>query len=100
MLAIAVNRFPTQLQTHPGGELFMCRLEVDGIDTQCRLCVSPADRERWPGHAPEKLIEESLRFLAARVPLTSLLGCFDLTLLATQFPEYLPHMAQRFGDNR
>ena len=40
------------------------------------------------GVPPERVIEESFRFLLEREPNTSILGRFDLPVIARYFPEY------------
>jgi hypothetical protein len=45
--------------------------------------------------APERVLEESFRFLLEREPNTSILSRFDLPVIARYFPEYERDIARR-----
>ena len=45
---------------------------------------------------PEELVEESLEFLLAREPNTSILSEFDLAVISRYFPEYVQEMKREF----
>jgi len=85
------------------------------------ISVSPVDNQRWrvevgdrattthdvgipegyleklgiSGVAPERIIEESFRFLLERESNTSILGRFDLPVIARYFPEYEKQIGSR-----
>jgi len=49
-------------------------------------------------HTPERCLEAAFRFLLDREPKESILGRFDLTVIARYFPEFereLPHYLER-----
>lgn len=74
----------------PGG--WTCRVTVAGprAATTHVVSVSAADLARLaPGTAdPEDLVRRSFAFLLAREPKESILGRFDLMVIARYFPEY------------
>jgi hypothetical protein len=47
--------------------------------------------------APERVIEESFRFLLEREPNTSILVSFELSVIASYFPEYEKEIARRLA---
>jgi len=47
--------------------------------------------------APERVIEESFRFLLEREPNTSILRSFSLPVIASYFPEYEKEIARRLA---
>ena len=59
-------------------------------ETRHKVSLSRSDYERLAGGkaSPEALVEESFRFLLEREPKESILGSFDLTVIARYFPEY------------
>jgi hypothetical protein len=74
----------------PGG--WTCRVDVgdSGAPTTHVVNVSAADLARLaPGAAdPADLVSRSFTFLLAREPRESILGRFDLMVIARYFPEY------------
>lgn len=59
------------------------------------VAAEPGDIEHFGGGAPaEQLIEASFRFLLDREPKESILGRFDLPVIARYFPDY----PTRIGD--
>jgi hypothetical protein len=59
-------------------------------ETRHKVTLSRSDYERLAGGkaSAEALVEESFRFLLEREPKESILGSFDLTVIARYFPEY------------
>jgi len=47
--------------------------------------------------APERVLEESFRFLLEREPNTSILASFALPVIARYFPDYERDIARRLG---
>lgn len=47
--------------------------------------------------APERVIEESFRFLLEREPNTSILASFELPVIARYFPEYEKEIRRRLA---
>jgi hypothetical protein len=68
----------------------------DTVTTHHRVNVSEEDVERFSGGASvEDLLKESFSFLLEREPNTSILGAFDLPVIATYFPEYETEIQRR-----
>src|SRR5438093_13438423 len=68
------------------------------VMTHHRVRVTKADMDRLSeGRSPEKLLEESFRFLLERESNTSILGSFDLPLIGRYFPEYEREIRIRLG---
>lgn len=62
--------------------------------TTHEVTVAQADAGRLaPGEPPERLVEASFRFLLDREPKESILGRFELTVIARYFPEYPDRIA-------
>ncbi len=59
-------------------------------ETRHQVTMSRKTCERLTGgkHAPERLIEAAFFFLLDREPKESILGRFDVTLIARYFPEF------------
>ena len=59
-------------------------------ETRHQVTMSRETCERLTGgkHAPERLIEAAFRFLLDREPKESILGRFDVTIIARYFPEF------------
>lgn len=68
-----------------------------GTRTVHRVRMSQADHARYgvPGVTPERLLEESFRFLLEREPATSILSRFDLSVIERYFPEYSEEIRRR-----
>ena len=81
-----------------GGWRFDVRVAGGGSESRHDVTLSRADRDRIAGSAdPEHLVRESFAFLLEREPKESILGSFDLTVIARYFPEYERAMAECFG---
>ncbi len=80
------------------GWRFDVRVADGGSESQHEVTLSRADRDRIASGAdPEQLVRESFAFLLEREPKESIMGSFDLTVIARYFPEYERAMAGRFG---
>jgi len=83
-----------------GGWLFrVIIIGGDGSSTEHQVTLKEADYRRLTGGRvrPERLIEESFRFLLEREPKESILSRFDLTVISRYFPEYEGKIGQRLG---
>ena len=89
--AINVQRRPApRISVQAIGE-HRFRVTVQGRTTTTHtVTVSPAYYEKLTGKrvAPEILVEQSFTFLLQRESNTSILGAFDLPVIARYFPEY------------
>jgi len=80
------------------GWRFDVRVSDGGSESRHEVTLSRADRGRIASGAdPEQLVRESFAFLLEREPKESIMGSFDLTVIARYFPEYERAMAERFG---
>jgi len=70
--------------------------DVDGSATEHDVTLSAADHERLGGGYPdpERFIKACFGFLLAREPKGSILGSFDLSQIATYFPEFDTEIAR------
>ncbi len=69
-----------------------------GSESRHEVTPSRADRDRIASGAdPEQLVRESFAFLLEREPKESIMGSFDLTVIARYFPEFERAMAESFG---
>jgi hypothetical protein len=59
-------------------------------ETRHHVTMTQATCERLAGgkHAPERCVEAAFRFLLDREPKESILGRFDVTVIARYFPEF------------
>lgn len=76
------------------------RVEVHGASRTAHEVTIPAGYLETLGlarAAPERVLEESFRFLLAREPNTSILASFALPDIARYFPEYESDIARRLG---
>ena len=75
------------------------RVEVSdgGTRTVHDVTASDADVERYGGDDPERLIEQSFRFLLEREPKESILRSFELPVIERYFPEYPQEIRRRLG---
>ncbi|MGH8019015.1 MAG: hypothetical protein ACREIA_12115 [Opitutaceae bacterium] len=74
------------------------QVEVRSEKTTTHTVTIPAGfRERLDlgGIAPERLLEESFRFLLEREPNTSILSTFGLPLIGSYFPDYETEIVRR-----
>ena len=85
--------------TVEGGWLFQVSVvEADGSTSEHQVTLKERDyrrliagAEKGKGGAPpspERLVEESFRFLLEREPKEAILGRFDLMVISRYFPEY------------
>ena len=73
---------------HSAGEEWVVTVQGTVMTHHC-VRVTKADLDRFSeGRSPEKLLEESFRFLLERESNTSILGSFDLPVIGRYFPEY------------
>ena len=80
------------------GWRFDVRVADGGSESRHEVTLSRGDRARIAhGANPDQLVRESFAFLLEREPKESILGSFDLTVIARYFPEYEREMAGRFG---
>ena len=81
-----------------GGDVYHVRVtEADG-SSEHHVTVTAQDIERFsPGTDAEALIEESFRFLLEREPKKSILGRFELPVIARYFPEYPKEIRRRLA---
>ncbi len=86
-----------RVETETGGR--WCVEVVEGGRTSRHsVGVSPDEAERFGGGAsPERLLEESFRFLLEREPASSILGRFELSVIADYFPEYPEEIRRRLA---
>ncbi len=81
-----------------GGWTFDVCVSDGGSESRHAVTLSRTDRDRIdPAAEPDELVRESFAFLLEREPKESILGSFDLTVIARYFPEYERAMAERFG---
>lgn len=61
-----------------------------GGETRHRVTLARAtyDRLTSGAHAPERCIDAAFRFLLDREPKEAILGRFDVSVIATYFPEF------------
>ncbi len=69
---------------------FEVMVREGGGETRHEVTMSLATYERLTAgeHAPERCIEAAFRFLLDREPKESILGRFDVTVIARYFPEF------------
>ena len=84
------------LVTPLGSDVY--RVEVrDGESTTVHdVTVAPADLASFgQGREPQRLLEESFRFLLEREPKEAILPRFDLPVIARYFPNYPTEIRRR-----
>ncbi len=81
---------------HLGGPDYEVRIS-GASETVHQVCLQDQDRLRLAGRniSPDKLIEESFRFLLEREPNTSILRSFELPVIGRYFPEYEHEIRRR-----
>lgn len=80
-----------------GGE-YEVTVQDDGARTVHRVRMSPAEHARYGrGATPERLLDESFRFLLEREPATSILDRFDLSTIERYFPDYPEQIRKRLA---
>ena len=76
------------------------RVEVQGASrTAHEVTITAGYLEKLGlgGAAPERVLEESFRFLLEREPNTSILASFALPVIARYFPDYERDIRRRLG---
>ena len=78
------------------GEVFEVKVREGKSETRHQVTVSGKDLARFGGGGDAgALVEESFRFLLEREPKESILGRFELNVIARYFPEYPDEIARR-----
>lgn len=81
-----------------GEEEFRVRVSEGETHTTHRVTARRDQQQRYaPDAPPEKLIEESFRFLLEREPKESILQVFELPVIEQYFPEFPAEIARRLG---
>ena len=87
------------VQTTSEGEDWACQVTVSegGSRTSHRVTLTGGDYERLAGEAcgPDELVRKSFEFLLEREAKESILGEFDITVIARYFPEYEREIGER-----
>lgn len=81
-----------------GGWLFHVKVtEADGSASEHRVTLKERDYQRLTAGeiSPERLVEESFRFLLEREPKEAILSRFDLPVISRYFPEYEGELKRR-----
>lgn len=82
-----------------GDDEFRVEVSEGQSRTQHRVTARRDHRLRYGGEAPpERLIEESFRFLLEREAKESILQAFELPVIEQYFPEYPSWIRQRLAD--
>ena len=76
---------------------FQVTVSEGGSQTTHRVTLTSGDYERLAGEAcgPDELVRKSFEFLLEREPKESILGEFDITVIARYFPDYEGEIAER-----
>ena len=76
---------------------FQVTVSEGGSQTSHRVTLTSGDYERLTNEAcgTDELVRRSFEFLLEREPKESILGEFDITVIARYFPEYEREIAQR-----
>lgn len=81
-----------------GEEEFRVQVSEGSTRTTHRVTARRDQQRRYaPDAPPERLIEESFRFLLEREPKESILQAFDLPVIEQYFPEYGREIRARLG---
>jgi len=87
------------VQTTSEGEpwTFQVTVSEGSSQTTHRVTLTSGDYERLAGEAcsRDELVRKSFEFLLEREPKESILGEFDITVIARYFPEYEREIAER-----
>lgn len=84
--------------TAEGRDVYRVKVAEAGGSTEHLVTASAAHVETYGvGADAEVLIEESFRFLLEREPKESILGRFELPVIARYFPEYPAEIRRRLG---
>jgi hypothetical protein len=78
-------------------ERFLSRFEVRVDETSFVVTLSASDWERLRGghESPEALVRTSFEFLLEREPASQIFRSFDISQIATYFPEFETEIAAR-----
>lgn len=83
---------------HEAGDVWRVEVAESGSSTEHRVIVTDDHLERFgAGAAPERLLRESFEFLLEREPKESILGRFELPVIARYFPEYPEEIRRRLS---
>jgi hypothetical protein len=82
-------------------ENFDVVIREGGGETRHHVTVSPETCRRLTGgrHSPEQCVEACFRFLLDREPKESILGRFDVTVIARYFPEFERELPRYFSES-
>lgn len=84
---------------HESGEVWKVEVVEGGSSSEHRVTVSQDDVQRFgAGADPERLLEASFEFLLEREPKESILGRFELPVIARYFPEYPEEIRRRLAE--
>ena len=84
--------------TAAGGDDYLVEVREENTATRHRVTVPPAALVRFGGGAAaEELLEASFRFLLEREPKESILRQFEISVIASYFPEYPHDIRHRLG---
>ncbi|MGH7564120.1 MAG: hypothetical protein ACREK5_06830 [Gemmatimonadota bacterium] len=82
--------------TPEGDDVYRVRVRDADGSSEHRVTATAEQVERFgAGAEPATLIEESFRFLLEREPKESILGRFELPVIARYFPEYPEEIRRR-----
>lgn len=84
-----------------GGWLFRVTVaEADGSASEHQVTLKERDYQQLIAGKvdPERLVEESFKFLLEREPKEAILSRFDLTAIPRYFPEYEEEIKQRLQE--
>ena len=74
---------------HKSGDLYVVTIREGGSETQHSVTASAADVARLGNGVPaEAVIDAAFRFLLDREPKETILGRFELMVIARYFPEF------------
>ncbi|MGH7558528.1 MAG: hypothetical protein ACREMD_12275 [Gemmatimonadota bacterium] len=77
-------------------DVYRVRVRDSDGSSEHRVTATADQVERFgAGATPETLIEESFRFLLEREPKESILGRFELPVIARYFPDYPEEIRRR-----
>jgi hypothetical protein len=78
-------------------ENFLSRFEVRADGSSFAVTLSAADWERLRGgyESPEAFVRASFEFLLEREPVSQIFRSFDISQIATYFPEFETEIAAR-----
>ena len=84
------------LVTPLGSELFRVEIREGKSNSVHDVTVTHGDLATFAkGHGPQKLLEESFRFLLEREPKEAILPQFELPVIARYFPDYPTEIRRR-----